>query len=118
MFEKISRKSITTEHNFYNVAGILSSTFKKLHSNVDISLKNSENVRKRFPVTTYGGVRMVSPFHHRYFPGIFHYYLMKKFSIEYQYYVEHYVVIMNFPLGYWEVKNYFPEPWLLRNFHW
>ena len=39
MFEKISRKSIATEHNFYNVAGILSSTFKKLHSNVDISLK-------------------------------------------------------------------------------
>lgn len=40
MLEKISRKSIATEHNFYNVEGILSSTFKKLYSNVDISLKN------------------------------------------------------------------------------
>ena len=51
MFEKISRKSIAKEHNFHNVAGILPSTFKKLHSNVDTSLKNfrksSENISSK-----------------------------------------------------------------------
>ena len=118
MLEKISRKSIATEHNFYNVEGILSSTFKKLYSNVDISLKNFRKRSEKVSSNDLWWSQDVSPFHHRYFPGIFHYYLMKKFSIEYQYYVEHYVVIMNFPLGYWEVKNYFPKPWLLRNFHW